>query len=58
MAALTGAPTMQLDDERALKLGRELAELLNPWEIPSNAILISLGRIAFKRSMELMREVQ
>jgi hypothetical protein len=52
---------MTIDDESALKLGTELWDLVTATHDitpPSEVLLISLGRIAFKRSMELMREVQ
>ena len=49
---------MTLTDEQALELGRDLAELRigSPWV--SDRLLISLGRIAFKRSMEMAREIR
>ena len=49
---------MPLTDEQALELGRDLAELRigSPWV--SDRLLISLGRIAFKRSMEMAREIR
>ena len=48
---------MPLTDEQALELGRDLAELRigSPWV--SDRLLSSLGRIAFKRSMELAKEM-
>ena len=50
-------PTMTLTDEQALELGRELARLMpSDFDVTlSNDIYISLGRIAFKRSMEMAK---
>ena len=55
-------PTMTLTDEQALELGRELYCLTIGEEASEDGdeidLCISLGRIAFKRSMELAKEME